>query len=61
MLLNHGGQDALVNVAMSRRMLEINRSASLSIYPHAGHAPFIEEPARFNRELAAFATALPRA
>lgn len=55
MLLTHGGRDALVTVAMSRRMLAINRSAHLSIYPRAGHAPFLEDADRFNRELAAFA------
>ncbi|WP_375383633.1 alpha/beta fold hydrolase [uncultured Sphingomonas sp.] len=55
MLISHGARDALVDVAMSRRMLAINRSARLSIYSNAGHAPFIEDAARFNRELAAFA------
>lgn len=59
--LTHGGRDALVNFAMPRRMLAINRSAQLSVYPDAGHAPFIEDASRFNRELAAFATAWPQA
>ena len=61
MLLTHGARDVLVNVAMSRRMLPINGSAHLSIYPDAGHAPFIEDAARFNRELAAFADVASRA
>ena len=61
MLLTHGARDALVNVAMSRRMLAINRSAHLSIYPDAGHSPFIEDAVRFNRELAAFADVASRA
>ncbi|WP_174293481.1 alpha/beta fold hydrolase [Sphingomonas bacterium] len=59
MLLSHGARDALVVVAMSRRMLAINRSARFSIYPNAGHAPFIEDASRFNREIAAFAASLP--
>lgn len=59
MLLTHGARDALVDVAMSRRMLAIHRSARLSIYPHAGHAPFIEDAPRFDRELTAFAVRRP--
>jgi pimeloyl-ACP methyl ester carboxylesterase len=31
------------------------KRASGSFYDGAGHAPFLEEPERFNRELAAFA------
>lgn len=29
----------------------------VSVYPEAGHSPFVEEPARFNAELAAFVRA----
>lgn len=52
-LLTHGARDALIDVAMSRRMLKINSSARLSTYPRAGHAPFTEDVLRSNRELAA--------
>lgn len=30
---------------------------AVSVYPDAGHSPFVEEPARFNAELAAFVRA----
>lgn len=54
-LLTHGARDALVLPGMSRRMLGLNPRSNLSIYPDAGHSPFYEDAARFNRELAAFA------
>jgi non-heme chloroperoxidase len=53
-LLSHGARDALVRPGMSRRMLTVNPRSNLSIYPEAGHSPFYEDAARFNRELAAF-------
>lgn len=53
MLVTHGGQDALVRVAMSERTRSIAPDARLSLYPGAGHAAFVEEPARFDRELVA--------
>jgi non-heme chloroperoxidase len=55
-LLSHGARDALVRPGMSRRMLAVNPRSNLSIYPEAGHSPFYEDAARFNRELAAFST-----
>lgn len=55
-LLTHGARDALVRPAMSRRMLAVNSRSNLSIYPEAGHSPFYEDAARFNRELASFST-----
>lgn len=55
-LLTHGSRDALVLPGMSQRMLTVNRGSSLSVYPQAGHSPFYEDAARFNGELAAFAT-----
>lgn len=54
-LLTHGLDDALVYPAMSHRMLAINREATVSLYVGAGHAPFYEQPVRFNYELAGFA------
>lgn len=55
-LLTHGARDALVLPGMSRRMLALNPRSNLSIYPEAGHSPFYEDAARFNRELAGFST-----
>jgi pimeloyl-ACP methyl ester carboxylesterase len=40
---------------MSRRLLDLNPAARLSVYEGVGHAPFYERPERFNRELAVFA------
>jgi hypothetical protein len=40
---------------MSRRILDLNPAARMSIYQGVAHAPFYERPERFNRELAAFA------
>jgi len=31
----------------------LNQEAQISLYPESGHAPFCDEPERFNRELAA--------
>jgi pimeloyl-ACP methyl ester carboxylesterase len=39
---------------MSTRMQALNQEAQISLYPESGHAPFYDEPDRFNRELAAF-------
>jgi non-heme chloroperoxidase len=41
---------------MSRRIPGVNPRSNLSIYPEAGHSPFYEDAARFNRELSAFVT-----
>jgi non-heme chloroperoxidase len=44
---------------MSTRMQGLNQEAQISLYPEAGHAPFYDEPDRFNRELAAFISDRP--
>lgn len=54
-LVTHGAKDRLVTREMSRRILDLNPRARLSLYADAGHAPFYESAARFNAELAAFA------
>ena len=41
--------------AMGEHILRTCRSSGASWYPETGHAPFVEDPTRFNRELAAFA------
>lgn len=53
-LLTHGARDKLVRLAMSERIEGLHHKARLSVYPNSGHSPFFEEPARYNRELAAF-------
>jgi pimeloyl-ACP methyl ester carboxylesterase len=54
LLVTHGRADHVVLPAMSEYILERCSTASASWYDGVGHAPFIEEPGRFNRELAAF-------
>ncbi len=56
-LLTHGVHDKLVRVAMSERIKALNPRNRLSLFENSGHSPFYEEPARYNRELAAFVTA----
>jgi len=51
----YGAQDALVQVQPSlARARELNPRVRALIYEHSGHAPFLEEPARFNHDLATF-------
>jgi pimeloyl-ACP methyl ester carboxylesterase len=38
--------------AMAEHILEMCPTATASWYDDVGHAPFLEDPARFNRELA---------
>lgn len=59
-LLTHGRHDRLVRLAMSERIKTLRPESRLSVYDESGHSPFYEEPARFNRELAAFVTTAAR-
>lgn len=59
-LVTHGRHDRLVRLAMSERIKALRPGIELSVYEESGHSPFYEEPARFNRELAAFVTAATR-
>jgi pimeloyl-ACP methyl ester carboxylesterase len=54
MLVTYGAKDLLFQPTMSTRMQALNQEAQISLYPESGHAPFYDEPDRFNRELAAF-------
>lgn len=57
-LLLYGARDALVNAgAAVARARSLNKRAAQAIYPDAGHAPFIEQPQRFARDLARFVDA----
>ena len=55
LLLLYGERDALVNPAAAiARAKELRPSVQTALYANSGHAPFIEEAVRFNRDLAAF-------
>ena len=53
-LFTHGTLDAIIAPAMSRYGLQAVPNAGISHYEGVGHAPFYEDAARFNRELADF-------
>jgi pimeloyl-ACP methyl ester carboxylesterase len=54
-LVVHGRADSVVLPAMAEHVLATCPVAEASWYEGVGHAPHLEEPERFNRELAAFA------
>ena len=51
-LVTHGLADTIINPAMSQLILSWMPQAKKSFYPDVGHAPFRENPERFNHELA---------
>jgi pimeloyl-ACP methyl ester carboxylesterase len=53
-LVTHGAEDTVVLPSMAQHVLEVCPSAEASWYEGVGHAPFLEDPERFNRELADF-------
>lgn len=58
-LLLYGGKDVLVNVEPSiARARTLNPAIQTKIYAKSGHAPFLEEAPRFNRDLAEFRDAV---
>ncbi|MFE1199523.1 alpha/beta fold hydrolase [Streptomyces olivaceoviridis] len=57
LFVTYGAKDAITRPEMSRRVLGLNPRARLSVYADSGHAPFYDASARFNRELARFASA----
>ncbi|MGE3774779.1 MAG: alpha/beta fold hydrolase [Gammaproteobacteria bacterium] len=58
LLVSHGRADAVTLPAMAELILASAPTARASWYAGVGHAPFLEAPARFNAELAAFAREL---
>ena len=54
-LVTHGRSDTVVLPAMGDYILKHCKSAEASWYEDVGHAPFLEEPLRFNSELKHFA------
>jgi len=53
-LVTQGVQDRLILVAAAKHTAATIPGARLSLYEGVGHAPFYEDAARFNAELAAF-------
>jgi non-heme chloroperoxidase len=54
-LVTHGRSDTVVLPAMAEYVLSHCKTAQASWYEGVGHAPFVEEPLRFNTELKRFA------
>jgi non-heme chloroperoxidase len=54
-LVSYGDADDVVTPAMAKLIGETAPQSELSAYLGVGHAPFLEDPARFNTELGAFA------
>ena len=52
LLVSHGRADTVVLPAMAEHVLAICPAAEASWYDGVGHTPFLEDPERFNRELA---------
>jgi pimeloyl-ACP methyl ester carboxylesterase len=53
LLISHGREDSVVLPAMAEHVLAMSPTAQASWYEGVGHVPHLEEPERFNRELAA--------
>jgi pimeloyl-ACP methyl ester carboxylesterase len=53
LLVTHGRADTVVLPAMAEHILAVCPTAEASWYDGVGHAPHLEQPDRFNRELAA--------
>jgi pimeloyl-ACP methyl ester carboxylesterase len=56
-LVTHGAADRLVLLAAAKHTAATIPGAKLSVYDGVGHAPFWEDTARFNAELAGFVRA----
>lgn len=51
-LVTHGREDTVVLPSMAEHVLDVCPTALASWYDRAAHAPFLEDPERFDRELA---------
>jgi non-heme chloroperoxidase len=54
-LITHGGSDRIVLPDAAEQHAALIGHARNSVYRDTGHAPFAEDPDRFNRELREFA------
>ena len=54
-LVTQGRQDQIISPSMADHILRVCPTAKASWYDAVGHAPFLEDPGRFNRELAELA------
>lgn len=59
-LISHGQKDVVVLLASGDYIASKIKQARKSYYPDAGHLPFMEDPERFNRELAELASKVGR-
>lgn len=57
-LITHGEEDTIVLPEAARMHADLFPNARTSLYPEIGHAPFLETPSRFNRELREFIDSL---
>jgi non-heme chloroperoxidase len=55
-LVTHGEKDNLIKVDAAKYTASVIPGARLSIYQNVGHAAFLEQPTRFNKELADLTT-----
>ena len=53
LLVSHGREDSVVLPAMAEHVLATAPTAQASWFENVGHVPHLEQPERFNRELAA--------
>jgi pimeloyl-ACP methyl ester carboxylesterase len=53
-LVVHGGADRIVRLSSAQHTASTVPGAKLLVYPGVGHAPHLETPGRFNRDLADF-------
>ncbi len=51
-LVSHGRRDAIILPSMAEHVLDVCGTAEPSWYEDVGHMPFVEDQARFDRELA---------
>lgn len=57
LLLSYGAADVVVRPSMAEAIRSVCPSSRTSEYSGTGHFPFLEDPVRFNRELAEFTKA----
>lgn len=60
LLVSYGAADTIVLPAMAEAIRRASPKCQMSEFAGTGHLPFLEEPMRFNQELADFTRAAPR-